>query len=67
MSKRALLVIDVQNEYFHGALPISHPQGHLGNILNVMDAATVAGIPIVVIRHTFEGKPVFRRGTPESL
>ena len=26
---RALLVIDVQNEYFTGALPITHPAGHL--------------------------------------
>ena len=26
---RALLVIDVQNEYFTGTLPITHPVGHL--------------------------------------
>ena len=25
MAKRALIVIDVQNEYFDGALPISDP------------------------------------------
>ena len=25
MTKRALIVIDVQNEYFDGALPISDP------------------------------------------
>ena len=36
---RALLVIDVQNEYFTGALPITHPAGHLEQILKVMDAA----------------------------
>ena len=36
---RALLVIDVQNEYFTGALPITHPAGHLEQILRVMDAA----------------------------
>ncbi len=36
---RALLVIDVQNEYFTGAPPITHPVGHLERILEVMDAA----------------------------
>jgi nicotinamidase-related amidase len=26
--KRALVVVDVQNEYFSGLLPITHPQGN---------------------------------------
>jgi nicotinamidase-related amidase len=62
---RALLVIDVQNEYFTGALPITHPSGHLDRILRVMDAAA-GRIPTVVIRHTFNrpDRPFFRRGTP---
>lgn len=62
---RALLVIDVQNEYFTGALPITHPTGHLDRILEVMDAAT-GRIPMVVIQHTFTqpDKPFFQRGTP---
>ena len=49
--KRALLVIDVQREYFDGALPISHPAGHLENILTVMDEAAKAEVPTAVIRH----------------
>ncbi|MEO6808336.1 MAG: isochorismatase family protein, partial [Isosphaeraceae bacterium] len=60
--KRALLVIDVQNEYFpEGALPVTHPSGHLENVLRVMDAAQGAGVPIVVIQHTFTQpeKPFF--------
>lgn len=62
---RALLVIDVQNEYFTGALPITHPAGHLDRILGVMDAAA-GRIPTVVIRHTFAqpDRPFFRKGTP---
>jgi nicotinamidase-related amidase len=62
---RALLIIDVQNEYFTGALPITHPVGHLDGILEVMDAAA-GRIPTVVIRHTFTrpDRPFFRRGTP---
>ncbi len=49
--KRALLVIDVQREYFDGALPITHPHGHLETILKTMDEAAKAGIPTAVIRH----------------
>jgi nicotinamidase-related amidase len=61
---RALLVIDVQNEYFTGALPITHPAGHLEQILNVMDRAQ-GRVPTVVIQHTLErpDAPFFRKGT----
>jgi nicotinamidase-related amidase len=65
--KRALLVIDVQNEYFEGGLlPITHPAAHLDNVLRVMDAATDAGVDVVVVRHTSTQpeRPFFRRGTP---
>jgi nicotinamidase-related amidase len=47
----ACLVIDVQQEYFDGALPITHPVGHLDCILNVMDKAAGANVPTVFIRH----------------
>ncbi|MCX5871052.1 MAG: cysteine hydrolase family protein [Deltaproteobacteria bacterium] len=64
---RALLVIDVQNEYFYGKLPVSHPPGSLNNILKAMDAATTNQIPVVVIQHAAksETSPVFRKGSPE--
>ncbi len=64
---RALLVIDVQNEYFTGALPISHPAGHLENILRVMDEAAKQSVPTVVIQHHFDrpDAPMFRKGTKE--
>lgn len=65
--KRALLIVDVQNEYFSGLLPITHPQGHLNNILRVMDVAKTNGIPIIVIQHTFPQPemPFFKKGTQE--
>ncbi|GAA5346425.1 nicotinamidase-related amidase [Planifilum fimeticola] len=65
--KRALLVIDVQNEYFTGRLPVTYPEGSLDRILEVMDASSEEGIPVVVIRHTspVEGSGVFRKGTEE--
>lgn len=63
---RALLVIDVQNEYFTGALPITHPAGHLEQILAAMDAAA-GRVPTIVVQHHFPeaDKPFFQKGTPE--
>ena len=59
---RALLVIDVQREYFDGALPISHPVGHLENILAAMDVAAEQSIPTAVVRHhqADPQSPIFR-------
>lgn len=50
--KRALLVIDVQNEYFTGKLPVKYPKGSLKNIVKGMDEALINKIPIIVIQHT---------------
>jgi nicotinamidase-related amidase len=53
--KEALLVIDVQNEYFTGGLYVTYPPGSLSHILLAMDAAHAAGIPVIVIRHCNPG------------
>lgn len=50
--KRALLIIDVQNEYFTGKLPIKYPDNSFNNILIAMDIAKFQKIPIVLIQHT---------------
>ncbi|KAF0215949.1 MAG: isochorismatase [Geobacteraceae bacterium] len=65
--KRALLVIDVQNEYFTGRLPVTHPAGSMEKIAMAMDAATASGIPVIVVQHTVTApdRPVFRKGSPE--
>jgi nicotinamidase-related amidase len=62
---RALIVIDVQNEYFTGALPITHPVGHLDKITDVMDTAKAAKVPTIVVRHAQPDpkSPVFCKGT----
>lgn len=67
MGKRVLLVIDVQNEYFSGKLPVTYPPSSLGNIVRAMDAARASGIPIAVIQHTAPqpDSSVFRRGSRE--
>lgn len=63
----ALLVIDVQNEYFTGKLPVTYPEGSFEKILKVMDAAKEKGIPIVVIQHSAPqpDAAVFRKGSEE--
>ncbi|MBC7906253.1 MAG: cysteine hydrolase [Rhodospirillaceae bacterium] len=66
MTKRALIVIDVQNEYVTGNLLIEYPdiRQSLGNIATAMDGAVAAGIPVVVVQHLCpEGFPVFAKGS----
>lgn len=62
--RRALVVIDVQNEYFAGGgLPIEYPpiETTLPNVTRAMDAAAAAGVPVVVVRHHAPaGAPLFQ-------
>ncbi|MBI3230432.1 MAG: cysteine hydrolase [Burkholderiales bacterium] len=65
-NKRALLVIDVQNEYFTGNLRVSYPpvEQTLPNICRAMDAAHAAHIPIVLVQHVASsGAPIFAPGS----
>ena len=64
--RRALIVIDVQNEYVSGDLPIEYPevQSSLANIGRAMDAARAAGVPVVVVQNFAPGgSPIFARGS----
>jgi nicotinamidase-related amidase len=63
--KQALLVIDVQNEYFSGKLPVTYPPGSLANIAAAIDAANLHGIPVIVIQHTAArpDSPTFVKGS----
>jgi nicotinamidase-related amidase len=66
MSK-ALVVIDVQNEYVTGGLPIAYPPvaGSLERIGAAIDAANANGVPVILVRHqeTEEGSTIFVAGT----
>lgn len=65
--KRALLLIDVQNEYVTGNLPIEYPDVHvsLANIAKAAQGAIRAGIPIVVVQQSAPaGSPIFAKGSP---
>lgn len=64
--KRALVVIDVQNEYLTGNLPIRFPDPLVSvpNVAAAMAAAEAGGVPAVVVAHVEdEGSPVFARGS----
>ncbi|MGB9979962.1 cysteine hydrolase family protein [Methanobacterium sp.] len=65
--KRALLVIDVQNEYFTGKLPVTYPEGSFENIIKVIDFANENNIPVLLIQHTNPGKDsaTFKKGADE--
>ena len=66
--RRALILIDVQQQYFGGPLEIQYPphQESLPMIARAVDAATAAGLPVAVIQHSAGvGAPVFAPGTPE--
>ncbi|HKT91041.1 MAG TPA: cysteine hydrolase family protein [Paraburkholderia sp.] len=64
--RRALVVIDVQNEYVSGDLPIEFPpiETSLANIGRAMDAARAAGVPVVVVQNFAPAdSPLFARGS----
>ncbi|WP_256077179.1 cysteine hydrolase family protein [Massilia sp. YIM B04103] len=64
--RRALLVIDVQNEYFTGDLPIEYPPvaTSLPNIVLAMKTAKTQDIPVIVVQHDApEGSPIFAKGS----
>lgn len=65
-TRRALVVIDVQREYFEGPLEIQYPprEDSLLRILDAMDAAEQADIPVVVVQHKMPaGAPIFAAGS----
>jgi len=64
--RRALLVIDVQNEYVSGNMPIEYPpvEVSLPNIGLAMDAARAAGVAVVLVQHDgAPDGPLFAKGS----
>ena len=64
--RRALVVVDVQNDYDRGNLAIQHPPfgESVANVARAMDAAAVVGIKVVVVRQMApETSPIFAKGS----
>ncbi|MDJ1371867.1 isochorismatase family protein [Gulosibacter molinativorax] len=64
--RRAVIVIDVQNEYANGPLEIQYPprEAAVANAVRAIDAAIAAEIPVITVQHEYpEGAPVFAAGS----
>lgn len=64
--RRALIVIDVQQEYFQGPLAIGYPppEESLAKILEAVRVADLVGIPVVIVQHEKpEGAALFAVGS----
>lgn len=68
-NKRALIVIDLQNDYFSdGKFPLWQAEETLGKVESAIARANARGIPVIVVQHVADaGKgiaPFFNAGTP---
>ena len=66
-ARRALVLVDVQQQYFDGPLEIQYPSHDqsLPKITAAIDAAVAADIPVAVIQHTMGTEaPVFNPNEP---
>ena len=64
--RRALIVVDVQQEYFTGILQIQAPSRDesLARVVAALDVATEHDLPVVVVQHELPvGAPVFAQGS----
>ncbi|HQZ85391.1 MAG TPA: isochorismatase family protein [Actinomycetota bacterium] len=64
--RRALIVVDVQQEYFTGILQIQAPPRDqtLANIVAALEVAEQQELPVVVVQHELpQGAPVFAVGS----
>ena len=68
-SKRALIVIDLQNDYFPcGLFPLWNTEETLRNIVAAIGKARALGIPVIHVQHIANAAkgiaPFFNAGTP---
>jgi nicotinamidase-related amidase len=64
--RRALIVIDVQNEHVNGKFTVEYPpvESSLFNIAKAMDAAVQHDVPVVVVAHVLDqDSPIFAYGS----
>ncbi|MCZ4080186.1 isochorismatase family protein [Rhodococcus sp. H36-A4] len=65
--RRALVVVDVQQEYFDGVLQIQYPPRaeSLANIVSALEVAVAHDLPVAIVQHEMPaGAPAFVKGTP---
>ncbi|ROR18368.1 nicotinamidase-related amidase [Comamonas sp. BIGb0124] len=66
MSTPALVVIDLQNDYFEGgAFPLWNAEPTLAAVEKAIRMARAKGLPVVFVQHVAQGPaPFFNPGTP---
>ena len=64
-SKKALIVIDLQNDYFpDGNFPLWNSDAVLGQVEDTITRAHRLGVPVVLVQHVVEGESsFFQQGT----
>ena len=70
--KRALLVIDVQNDYFpDGKFPLWNTQATLERVEAAIHKANAQAVPVIIIQHIADPahgiSPFFNQGSPGAL
>ncbi len=67
-AKRALIVIDVQNDYFTGGtFPLWNTAETLARIVTAIERANAQGVPVILVQHLSAAgaaAPMFGAGTP---
>ncbi|MBI1752932.1 MAG: cysteine hydrolase [Acidobacteria bacterium] len=68
MDPRALLVIDLQNDYFPGGkFPLWNPEAALDRALQAIGRARARGIPVILVQHVADSRrgpaPFFQEGS----
>ncbi|TDR73869.1 cysteine hydrolase family protein [Paludibacterium purpuratum] len=64
----ALLVIDLQNDYFPGgAFPLHDADATLDRVLQAMEQAKRQGMPIILVQHVAEGPSSFFNADSEGV
>lgn len=67
-SHKALIVIDLQNDYFPGgAFPLWNAEAALANAVDAVGKAREAGVPVILVQHVADAAkgiaPFFNAGT----
>lgn len=68
MSQPALIVIDIQNDYFpSGAYPLHDTDAVLARTLTAVEQAQAQGVPIVLVQHVARGPSPFFNADTEGV
>jgi len=65
LAQSALVLIDAQNEYVDGALPLAGVEAAIAAAAEVLALARAHGLPVIhIVHHTVAGAPVFDPTSP---